>query len=138
MASTLQVCIDGALEELRERVAQCEDDANRLVFLNEPHDTIHEIADGSVPVYNATLLAVAAESNEVALLEPEIGPAFDGTPTPINIIAANIFEAIKAELWEEAQRIVDEMEEEQSDSGPARKGEPHERRTGDTEDERLL
>lgn len=72
---------------------------------DEPHDVIHEIADGSVPVYTSELLRLAAESNELATATPELGPAFDGSPTPVNIIAANVFEAIETALWEEWQRI---------------------------------
>jgi len=71
----------------------------------EPHDAIHEIADGSVPVYNHDILALAADDCGLATTEPELGPAFDGTPTPINIIAANIFEAIYDNLWEEWRGI---------------------------------
>lgn len=77
----------------------------------EPHDAIHEIADSAVPVYNADLLRLAAENNELALRAPEIGPAFDGTPTPINIIAANIYELVEEALWEEWREIEEEREE---------------------------
>lgn len=72
---------------------------------DEPHDVIHEIADGCVPVYTSELLQLAAESNGLAIDTPELGPAFDGAPTPANIIAANVFEAIEAELWEEWRQI---------------------------------
>lgn len=67
---------------------------------DEPHDTIHEIADSSVPIYTADILRCALANISLAVDEPELGPAFDGTPTPINIIAANIFEYIEAQLWE--------------------------------------
>jgi len=67
---------------------------------DEPHDCIHEIADSSVPVYNYDLLRLAADNLNLGVDEPELGPAFDGSPTPINIIAANVFEAIESELWE--------------------------------------
>ncbi len=82
---------------------------------NEPHDVIHEIADSSVPVYHADLLRVASENWELMTDEPEVGPAFDGSPTPINIIAANLYEHIRValwgqweaerEAWEEAERL---------------------------------
>jgi hypothetical protein len=66
---------------------------------DEPHDVVHEIADSSVPVYTADLLALACQNNGLATDTPELGPAFDGSPTPINIIAANVFEAIEGALW---------------------------------------
>ncbi len=62
--------------------------------------TIHEIADGAVPIYYSDILQMAADNNFLALEEPEIGPAFDGTATPINIIAANIYEHIYHALYE--------------------------------------
>lgn len=73
-------------------------------------DAVHEIVDGIVPVYNAALLEVAADSPTVALTEPEIGPAFDGSPTPINIIAANIYEALTEAAYAEWRTIADEDE----------------------------
>jgi hypothetical protein len=87
---------------------------------DEPHDVIHEIADGSVPVYTAELLRLAADNIHLAVDEPELGPAngcnFDGTPSPINIIAANIFEHIEQALWEEWQTILDEEAEADDDA----------------------
>jgi hypothetical protein len=78
---------------------------------DEPHDVIHEIADGSIPVYTSDLLRLAAESNDLATATPELGPAFDGEPTPVNIIAANLFEAIEEALWERWGRIETETED---------------------------
>ena len=96
----LQDIINGAVEDLQ---AWCKDNPD-----SDPTDngTLHEFADSAVPTYNYDLLQLAADlSNGLALTEPEIGPAFDGTPTPINIIAANVYEAVKAELYEEWGRI---------------------------------
>jgi len=73
--------------------------------ISDIHDTIHEIADGLVPVYTSELLNLAAEHLNFAVDEPEAGPAFDGTPTPINIVAANIYEWLTAELWEYASEL---------------------------------
>ena len=42
---------------------------------------IHEIADSSVPVYTSDLLALACADTSLATDEPELGPAFDGSPT---------------------------------------------------------
>ena len=58
-------------------------------------DLATEIADSNVPVYTYELAQWGAHNvNELMLAEPDIGPAFDGAPTPTNIIAANIYEAI--------------------------------------------
>ncbi len=106
----LQDIIDGTVEELRE---WCMDNPD-----GDPVDNgvLHEFADGAVPVYNYDLLQLAAElDNGLALTEPEAGPAFDGTPTPINIIAANVYEAVEAELHEEWRRIEEGREEEEED-----------------------
>lgn len=91
--------IADALAELRDRWTNYPDEfgARR----DEPHDVIHEIADGTVPVYPSDLLALACEDVALATDSPELGPAFDGEPTPVNIIAANVFEAIETALWSE-------------------------------------
>lgn len=83
-----------ARSELRDRWTNYRDDFGPSH--DEPHDVIHEIADGCVPVYTWELLQLASEDNELAT-----EPAFDGARTPINIIAANLFEAIEAALWAE-------------------------------------
>ncbi len=107
---TLRSIIESAEESLTERLEEQDGDINdRIRFLDDPSEVIHEIADSAVPVYNYTLLHIAANDNEVALTEPEIGPAFDGSPTPVNIIAANIYEAITNALHEEARRLHDEL-----------------------------
>lgn len=62
-------------------------------------EAIHEVADTSTPIYTGDLMQLAADNLNLATDEPELGPAFDGSPTPINIIAANIYEAIEADLW---------------------------------------
>ena len=72
----------------------------------EPHDMIFETADSSVPVYTYDLLTIAASDLWLATETPDLGPAFDGSPTPVNIIAANIFEAIEADLWEYWQDVI--------------------------------
>ena len=91
-------------QELRERLSG-------EGWTNAPHDIIHEIADSNVPVYNHDILKMASEEYDLSLAEPELGPAFDGTPTPVNIIAANIFEALEAECWEEHKAMSDRREE---------------------------
>ena len=86
---------------------------------DQPHDDFHEIADSSTPVYNYDLLMYAANDLYLATEEPELGPAFDGSPTPCNIIAANIYEAIEAGLWEwwneNREAMLEELEQEETE-----------------------
>src|SRR5437879_2778210 len=53
-----------ARAELRERWTDYRDDFGPLQ--NEPHDVIHEIADGCVPLYTSQLLRLAVEDIELA------------------------------------------------------------------------
>lgn len=99
---TLNEIIRDACKSLREDYD--------IADVTEPHDIIHEIADSSVPVYTYDLLQLAANHLELAVDTPELGPAFDGEPTPVNIIAANVFEAITEGLWEEWREIEEERE----------------------------
>ena len=99
--------IDNAIEEL-------EDNLNDDIFESDaPHDTISEIADSAVPVYSSDLLQLAADNLELAITEPELGPAFDGEPTPTNIIAANIQETIERALWDKYQELKEAWDEKQ-------------------------
>ena len=107
MTKSLQDIINGAQEDLRE---WCEDNPD----CDPDYDgTLHEIADGAVPVYYNDLLDLAAGGNDLALTAPELGPAFDGEPTPINIIAANVYEAVTNALYAEWREIKEEREEEE-------------------------
>jgi hypothetical protein len=113
-------------DNLRDAVKCAEQDLeswiedNREEFtsdMSDVGDEIAEIADSAVPIYNSTLLEWAAENNDLALVEPELGPAFDGAATPVNIIAANIYEYITEALWAYAygrrEEVKDELEAEQ-------------------------
>jgi len=102
--STLQGDIEDCIRELRERIEENPDE-------REPHDWIHEIADSNVPIYYSDILQYAADDIDLATAEPEIGPAFDGSPTPINVIAANIFDRLEEALWEEWRRFEDQRDE---------------------------
>ena len=77
-----------------------------------PSDIIFEVADSSVPVYTADLLEYGSKNWELMTEEPELGPAFDGSPTPVNIIAANIYEAVSNYLHGELDDILEELREE--------------------------
>ena len=100
---TLDELIRDACETLREDYD--------IADVTEPHDIIFEIADSSVPTYTSDLIQLAADNIDLAISEPELGPAFGGQPTPVNIIAANVFEAIEEGLWEAWREIEEEREE---------------------------
>lgn len=103
-----------AIESLRDRINdliqeyeitsadQVDDDQH-----NELCDLIFEVTDSAVPIYTSDLMQLAADNISLATDEPEIGPAFDGSPTPVNIVAANVFEHIEQRLWE---YVRDELE----------------------------
>ena len=84
--SKLQDIIDDAIDALDNEY----DHSDNL----DHNGALHEIADGSVPVYYSELIDVACDDRDLLLTEPELGPAFGGEPTPVNIIAANIYEAV--------------------------------------------
>ena len=92
-------------QELKEQVIEY----RRTIEGDEISDIISETADSNTPTHTWDILQYAANNIALAVDEPEIGPAFDGSPTPVNIIAANIYEAIEADLWEYWQ---EELEEE--------------------------
>ncbi len=84
---------------------------------DEPHDAIFEITDSSVPIYTSDILRLASENLDLATGEPELGPAFDGSPTPVNIIASNIFSHIEHAVWKHYEEIKDSSFAECEDCG---------------------
>lgn len=83
--------------------------ANAIESINEydmtqldAEDIAHEIADGAVPVYTYDLLEAAMHDNELATDEPEI-IAYDGRPTPVNVIAGNIYERVYGAVYDEIE-----------------------------------
>ena len=106
MTETLSTTLAGARADLDERIAYDPD-----VLDDEPHDLVFEIADSNTPIYYSDLMDVASSDYDMILTEPSIGPAFDGEPTPINIIAANIYEAICADLFQYWEQLQDERED---------------------------
>ena len=102
-------------ELVNDAIAELRDWREDNPTSDEPHDAIHEIADTSVPVYTGDLLRLAAENLHLAVDDPELGPAngcnFDGTNSPVNIIAANVYEHIEAALWEAWQEMLDEEDD---------------------------
>mgnify|MGYP001581457110 CR=1 FL=1 len=98
---TIYDMLDSAKEELAERIRDYPDE--------DPVDMIHEIADGSVPVYFHELIMVceAARGDEWSSLwlEPS---EFDGSPTPVNILAGNLYNLVSNALHEYLQAKEDE------------------------------
>ena len=94
MSETIEQLIELAIESLNDDY-----DLTR----NDISDVISEIADSTVPVYYGDLIECASNDNSLATGVPEIGPAFDGSPTPVNIIAANIYERIEQALYDHAK-----------------------------------
>ena len=88
--------------------SEIREEAKELLEEPYPEDRLNEIVDSSVPIYNYDLLQMAANNMDLALVEPELGPAFDGTPTPVNIIAANIYEALQEVAYNEWQKVQEE------------------------------
>jgi hypothetical protein len=103
--NNLSEVVADALDQLRDRWTHYRDDFGPRA--DQPYDVIIEIADSAVPVYTSDLLALACQDNSLATATPELGPAFDGSPTPTNIIAANVFEMIEAALWDAWREIVE-------------------------------
>lgn len=106
MSRNLFDLIDGCKQDLCTWAEE-----NWPVSDSEVSDQISEIADSSTPCYHGELLDLAAENNFLATDEPEI-IAFDGSPTPINCIAGNVYCHIEQELhsyWRDT--LKDEMKE---------------------------
>ncbi len=101
--ATLSTILEGAREDLLDRWTNYRDEFGPRD--DYASDVIAEIADSSVPVYTYDLMRIAAEDNSLATDEPELGPAFDGSPTPVNIIAANVYEAISNDLHAYLQEL---------------------------------
>ena len=101
MTTRLEELENDAIQELKEWAIDN--------YPDDPGDVINEIADSYVPVYNHDILRLAVDNINLALNEPELGPAFDGSPTPINIIAANIYEYIEQALYDAWNDIEEEI-----------------------------
>lgn len=113
--STMSELFSNARESLKEDVSyelskNKYDDAAEFENDFDLHDLIFSICDSSVPVYTSHLLELASDNISLAVDTPELGPAFDGSPTPANIIAANVFEAIEQDLFEYWEELKDDEE----------------------------
>jgi hypothetical protein len=72
---------------------------------------ITEIYDSAVPIYTSDIMLIGSVS-DVYSREPECGPAFDGSPTPQNIIAGIIYDILSETAWEELREYLEELENE--------------------------
>ena len=91
---TLRDCVSDAVATLNAHLDQDNDPWN-----GNEDQMIHEIADGRVPLFPSVILRIADEEPEVGLVAPEHA-YYDGTFTPVNVAAANIYEIIQKALWE--------------------------------------
>lgn len=99
MAETMREYEDLARESVRDAFGYDPE------YVHDLHDLAHEVADSCVPVYTDQLLELAADNYNLAVDTPELGPAYDGAPTPINIIAANVYERLYEVAWDEIRKL---------------------------------
>lgn len=104
------------MRELEQDIRQEAEECDLAPFGGMTHeaacDAAHELADCGIPVYTGDLMELAAQEIELATDEPELGPAFDGSPTPVNIVAANVFERLYAVAYEVLHERLDEEDDE--------------------------
>lgn len=82
----------------------------------DPDEIISEITDSAVPVYNYDILDIIRENSNLWAVESEIGPAFDGSITVVNVAAGVIYEAIEEALHFAVYEIRADLEEEQEEA----------------------
>jgi len=101
---------DDAVEEFKDHLFNCLDLQERLEYLqeDEPTERFSEIADGQVPVYTADSMGIASEDTNISMEKSDLCE----NGTPLEIINANIYEAIQAELWDYWRNEKDEIKEE--------------------------
>ena len=109
--------LEDIIDDFKERIFYELDelDPQEIFEANEEHDTAHEFcdeigleiydiihscSDENVPLHRSDLMELAREYPDLMTDEPELGPAFGGEPTPINLLAANVFEWINEGLQE--------------------------------------
>ena len=109
-ALTLRELVNKAIGKLRE---WHEDNPENT----EPQNTIFEIAYSRVPVNFHELLRLAGENIALAT-DSEYGPAngcnFDGTLSPVNLIAGNVIEHIEQALWDAWNEMKNEEVEDEA------------------------
>lgn len=94
----------------REIRQEIRDEATEILAETYPEDRITEMVDGSVPIYTSTLMELAASDPWLATHEPEI-LAFDGTPTPANAVAGNVYGRLMEAAMNEWEKVKDEADD---------------------------
>ena len=99
-----------SLHNLRQQVRQ----EIRFLFHGLPRPEVenaelHELIESFMPVYTADLLELVQMDQSLALNEPEFF-AYNGRPTPMNALAANIFDHLIQEAEDERHAMLEELE----------------------------
>ena len=94
--------INSVQEKVRERRGE-------LLESPYPEDTIHEIADSWVPIYNADLAELLAENPGLAYPEDDV---FGGeTPDVFRLLMWTVYEQLSQAAHEEWRTIEEEVNE---------------------------
>lgn len=98
------------LHNLRQAVRQ----EVRFLFHGMPRPEVegaelYELVDNLMPLHTADILELAGQDHGLAFQEPEIF-AYNGRATPINALAANIFDHLIQEAEDERHALLDELE----------------------------
>ncbi len=96
-------CIKDAKDSLVENLEGQENYLRRHGADNTVSDSIHECADGAVPVYTADLIDVFRSDSALWYETPQSG--FEGCETVVAAISRMIYEAITAALYEYANEL---------------------------------
>ena len=101
----LEDCKDSVRTEVREAIDNYieenpDEDVDQIRDRIDDSGGITEIYDGCTPIYNYDIMKIGSLP-EVFGHENELGPAFDGTLTPVNISAGAIDEILSEVAWEE-------------------------------------
>ena len=104
----------GKLYDLEQEViSEVQDRFANEGFGKYENDVIHEIVDGSIPVYTADLLECAMDNLWLATEEPEVY-GFGGEHSAVNAIVGNLYEHL-CEIAIEELELCKEMAEDEED-----------------------
>jgi len=95
------------LEEHMDYLIKENPEYDRDEIMDEINEEIHEIVDSAVPIYNHEIMACASVS-DIWTRESELGPAYDGSPTLLNITAGLIYEYLSDYAYEVLDEIVND------------------------------
>ena len=107
----------GKLYDLEQEViSEVQDRFANEGFGKYENDVIHEIVDGSIPVYTADLLECAMDNLWLATEEPE-AYGFGGEHSAVNAIVGNLYEHLCEMAIEELERCKETAEDENGKRG---------------------